>query len=97
MEKEDQRFEQLQKIIINFDGSKVDLDAYREDQKTVKDSLTTFGKRLDETCNNQKSLQNWVEKYEPLKVQHQITDTLASCLNRKAKMKLGEYDLQVCQ
>ena len=31
MEKEDQRFEQLQKIIINFDGSKVDLDAYRDD------------------------------------------------------------------
>jgi len=30
-------------------------------------------------------MQNWIEKYEPLKVQHQITDTLASCLNRKAK------------
>lgn len=46
--------------------------------------------------NTQLALQNWVEKYEPLKVQHQITDTLASCLNRKAKQKLGEYDLAVC-
>jgi hypothetical protein len=41
-------------------------------------------------------LQNWVEKYEPLKVQHQITDTISQCINRKSKLKLGEYDLQVC-
>lgn len=30
-------------------------------------------------------------------MQHQITDTLSSCLNRKAKQKLGEYDLAVCE
>ena len=53
-------------------------------------------KKLEDTTNQQKALQNWVEKYEPLKFQHQITDTLAQCLNRKAKLKLGEYDLKIC-
>jgi hypothetical protein len=29
-------------------------------------------------------------------VQHQITDTLAICINRKARLKLAEYDIQKC-
>jgi len=38
-----------------------------------------------------------MEKYQPLKIQHQITDTLKECLNRKGKMKLVEYDRTVCE
>lgn len=30
-------------------------------------------------------------------MQHLITDTLAACLNRKSKQKLGEYDLRQCE
>ena len=52
--------------------------------------------RLDDLRDSQKSMQNWVEKYEPLKVQHQITDTLSTCINRKARIKLAEYDLGKC-
>ena len=94
--KEDIRFELLQKTIINLDSSKVNSREYRSEQLELLETLKTSQERLDDTCNAQKSLQNWFEKYEPLKIQHQITDTLASCMNRKAKQKLGEYDLQVC-
>ena len=63
----------------------------------MKELLGEVSKKLDNNVNEVRTMQNWIEKYEPLKVQHQITDTLASCLNRKAKQKLGEYDIHVCE
>ncbi len=63
----------------------------------MKNFVGGLAKQLDTNFNELRSMQNWIEKYEPLKVQHQITDTLASCLNRKAKQKLGEYDIHVCE
>lgn len=51
----------------------------------MKNIVGELSKKLDSNVNEMRTLQNWIEKYEPLKVQHQITDTLASCLNRKAK------------
>ena len=63
----------------------------------MKDFVGGLAKQLDTNFNELRTMQNWIEKYEPLKVQHQIADTLASCLNRKAKQKLGEYDIHVCE
>ena len=42
-------------------------------------------------------LQNWLEKYQPLRIQHQITHTLSFCLNRKAKKLLVDYDQSICE
>ena len=61
-----------------------------------KNLMSDFDMRLEQQRDSQKALQNWIEKYEPLKVQHQITETLSVCINRKSRLKLAEYDLQVC-
>jgi hypothetical protein len=95
--KEDARFEGLQRLMIGMEASKLDGERYRKDQQALHEANLLLHRKVDEAMNTQRALQNWVEKYEPLKVQHQITDTLSSCLNRKAKQKLGEYDLAVCE
>lgn len=97
MAKEDARFEFMQRSVISLNDKKVELEFFRESQDEMKNIVGELSKKLDSNVNEMRTLQNWIEKYEPLKVQHQITDTLASCLNRKAKQKLGEYDIHVCE
>ena len=96
MKKEDARFELLQRTIIGFEQTKVSAGVFGKEMDDLKDTLHRFDLRLDDLRDSQKSMQNWIEKYEPLKVQHQITDTLAVCINRKARIKLAEYDLGKC-
>ena len=96
MKKEDARFELLQRTIIGFEQTKVSATVFGKEMDELKNTLHEFDMRLDDLRDSQKSMQNWVEKYEPLKVQHQITDTLSTCINRKARIKLAEYDLGKC-
>ena len=85
MAKEDARFEFMQRTVISLNDKKVELDFFRDQQDEMKNLVGQLSKQLDSNFNELRTMQNWIEKYEPLKVQHQITDTLASCLNRKAK------------
>lgn len=96
MQKEDARFEFLQKTIIGFEQTKVSSELFNQELDETKNKMHGFDQRLDELFDSQKSMQNWIEKYEPLKVQHLITDTLSVCINRKARLKLAEYDLAKC-
>lgn len=73
------------------------MTAYKEDKLAQLESISLLNSESDELKNLTKSLENWIEKYQPLKIQHQITDTLRECLNRKGKMKLVDYDRQVCE
>lgn len=95
--KEDARFEYLQRVIIGLKDNKVEGEVYRREQKEAEEALKAMWKEQERMANEQKTMENWIEKYEPLKVQHQITETLASCLSRKAKLKLAEYDLAACE
>ena len=54
--------------------------------------MTNLSSDVDEIRNACKSLENWIEKYQPLKIQHMISDTLRECLNRKSRIKLADYD-----
>lgn len=97
LEKEDARFGLLQKTIIGLQTSKIDSEAYKGDRKEAAEVTQGIQVKLTEVLDGQRALENWLEKYEPLKVQHLITDTLSACLNRKSKQKLGEYDLRQCE
>lgn len=83
--------------MILLDSTKLSLTAYKEDKLAQLESISLLNSESDELKNLTKSLENWIEKYQPLKIQHQITDTLRECLNRKGKMKLVDYDRQVCE
>ena len=68
MAKEDARFDSMQKSVIGLGASKVDLDFFRDYQQQMKEEMSQLGKKLDANTNDMRTLQNWIEKYEPLKV-----------------------------
>jgi len=41
---------------------------FNKEMSEAQLKLESFDRRLDELLDSQKSLQNWIEKYEPLKV-----------------------------
>ena len=51
---------------------------------------------FDITRDRTESLENWTDIYLPLKLQHQITETLKDCLPRNGKYILGIADSLVC-
>ena len=73
-----------------------DLEGIKDRVKELEGKVKKLEKEEDWIGNNLKAVENWVEKYEPLRVQHQISETLNQCLDRKAKAKLVEYDKKVC-
>lgn len=66
--KEDARFEGLQKAVIALEADKLDTAIYRRDNHEIIDTVHGCQRRMDDTVDQQKALQNWVEKYEPLKI-----------------------------
>ena len=78
-----------------MDHKKVNMSQYKDDMKQVNDTLNFLTSENDENKNANRSLENWVEKYQPLRIQNQIADTLKECLNRKGKMKLIDYDYKI--
>ena len=68
MKKEDARFEFLQKTIIGFEQTLVSSSRFNKEMDEAKFKLESFDRRLDELLDSQKAMQNWIEKYEPLKV-----------------------------
>ena len=51
----------------------------------------------DSNIDKIKSLENWIDIYMPLKLQHQISQTIKECLaTRKAKHLLGVVNNLIC-
>ena len=46
----------------------------------------------DDLRNQQISLENYIEKYLPLKFQHQFSETIVDCLDKKSKAKFVEIN-----
>jgi hypothetical protein len=51
---------------------------------------------IDITIDKSNSLENWIDIYMPLRNQHQITETLRECLEKKGKYMLGVVDNLIC-
>lgn len=52
---------------------------------------------IDEGSNLCKSLENWIEKYQPLKIHQMIIEALKESLNRKGRYKAIDYDIKVSE
>lgn len=46
---------------------------------------------LENTINHFKTIENFIEKYMPIKIQNQISDTLKYVLDKKIQKKLDHY------
>ena len=57
-------------------------------QKHMKEIDSNHGTLL----NQQLSLESYVEKYLPLKMQHQMSETIMDCLDKKAKTRFIELN-----
>ena len=55
----------------------------------IENELDRIGGRAEE-------LQNWMDIYMPLRLQHQISETIKECLPRRGKYLLGVVDQQMC-
>jgi hypothetical protein len=51
---------------------------------------------FDMTMDKTRGLENWIDIYMPLRIQHQITETVRECLSRKGKYLLGVVDNLMC-
>jgi len=51
---------------------------------------------LDKLSGRADELQNWMDIYMPLRLQHQISETIRECLPRRGKYLLGIVDQQMC-
>lgn len=91
----DSKLELVKKDIIDLTNDKLNLSLYKDDQRNLLESCTMLMKETDQVKNTLKALESWVEKYQPLRTQHQITNTLNECLNRKAREKLQVYDFTI--
>lgn len=53
--------------------------------------------RSHDTLRDQQiSLESFIEKYLPLKVQNQICETMMECMDKKHKQKFTEINLVMC-
>lgn len=50
----------------------------------------------DEMKDKNKALENWMDIYMPLRIQHQITETVKECLSTKGQYLLGVVDNLMC-
>ncbi len=80
----------MQTEIIQLDAVKVSTAvAEHSFQKTAK-KLKKMKEDHIEIKNQQISLENWVEKYLPLKLQHQIVETVGEVISDDLKDKFYE-------
>ena len=78
------------------------IDELKETRMTIKEdkhNRRELEKKLraievDNGCllNQQASLESFVDKYMPLKLQHQMNETLLDCFDKKAKIRFIELN-----
>ncbi len=82
--------------ILEIEAAKVNNLDYKNEMQSVHKILDKLSFNSDFLRNAMIQLENWVEKYQPLKIQKQITETLTCCLeSARAKGKLLDYDRDV--
>lgn len=85
-----ERLLRLDKEIMKMHDSKLSTDvAQGIFMKTAK-KLRKVKQRNEEISNQQVSLENWIEKYLPLKLQHQITETVEPCVPHEMRERFIE-------
>ena len=76
---------EIEKKTIRLDTEKVNIVENKAVLKKLNQEMKKITVKNEEIVNQQISLESWIEKYMPLKLQHQITETVGECLGRKQK------------
>ena len=71
---------------------KLDAHLFFEHRTESDEALDKIRVKHQELVNEVKTLDNWIEKYEPLRTQNQVSQTLSAILTGKEKKRLTDYD-----
>lgn len=65
----DTRIDELNKKLLSFEYTKVDLVLYKEEVRDILKNLDKINFGLDKNSNSLTQMENWIEKYQPLRIQ----------------------------
>lgn len=72
-------------------------DAFVSFRTMMQDRVEKLEGSLDGFLDRNVSLENYIEVYLPLRVQHQITETVKNSLSEKGQHTLAIVDLLMCE
>lgn len=72
----------------------MDLKKFESYEVFVGEQIDDFKKRNDNNTNHFAMVENFIEKYLPLQIQSQISQTLQSCLPFQAQKQLELYEIK---
>lgn len=65
----DQKIDELNMKFLSFESSKVDLVPYKEEVRDILKNLDKINFGQDKMSNSLTQMENWIEKYQPLRIQ----------------------------
>jgi len=83
--------------IINLQTVKLDIAQAEHSFKKVSAHLTKVNDRVETISNQQISLESWVEKYMPLRMQHIITETVGEVVSEKQRDRFLEISREMAR
>lgn len=89
--------EQIQAANINLQKNKTESQTFIDFSQDISKRILHVEDGIDRTLDKASSLENWIDIYMPLRLQHQITETIRECLNKKGKYLLGIVDNLICK
>jgi predicted nuclease with TOPRIM domain len=95
--KTEAKVEEFYMKILSLETQKTDLKYFKEEMKDVASNLDKLNYEFDKITNSFKQLENYVEKYQPLRVQTQIHESLIACLEgERPRALLRKHDARIC-
>ncbi len=86
--------DRLQLQFADLDRQKLTIEQHKTDQQELKDIIYRVHTVMDYFSNEFLRVENFLEKYLPLKVQNQISHTLNYVIEPKSKWRLRDYEDQ---
>ena len=91
------KLEQHRKEIEDLHLRKVEIKNDKANRKQLKKQMQLIESDHGVLNNQQTSLESYVEKYMPLKLQHQMAETVMEVLDKKAKLKFYELNCNMAE
>ena len=84
--------EKHRKHLEDLTQNKVAVKDDNKNRKELKKQMYMIKDDHDQLLGQQQALESYVEKYMPLKLQHQMSDTISTILDKKQKQRFYEHN-----
>lgn len=85
---------QIMKELEVLKQDKADKYLVQENTNNINEIILNHSKTLEEHHNQSLTIENFMEKYMPIKVQTQISDTLKAIVDKKLRKNLENFETQ---